>query len=175
MRIFLVLSGVFAAVGQLAQAQAPPQAPWALDAQSTGVVSVPADIRRAAGNDLDYNETDQVQGVAVDLNGDGTNEYLLRSTRLCGSGGCVYALFDGATRRQFGRFYGSPLVVRAERVHGYPKITTYSHQNAESGDYTEHSFDGTVYVVTSERRVEGAAANRLFEELRLVPVWRPRP
>lgn len=174
-RIVSVLFGVCAAVGQLAQAQAPPQAPWALDAMSTGVISVPAEVRRAAGNDLDYDETEQVQGVTVDLNGDGVDEFLLRSARLCGGGGCVYALFDGTTRRQVGRFFGSPIVVGAERVHGYPTIATYSHQDAESGEYTEHRFDGTVYVVTSERRVVGSALEQLLEELRRVPVWRPRP
>ena len=81
---------------------------------------------------------------------------------------------DGATRRKLGQFFGSPLYVRAEFAHGYPNIATYSHQTAGSSTYTDYSFNGKAYVVTSARTVEGAAADRLFETLRRVPIWRPR-
>lgn len=171
---FSVLWAAFAAIGLPAHAQVPPKAPWAITPESAVPISVPAEVRRAIAS-LDYDDTEPIRGVAADLNGDGVDEYVLQSAeRLCGNGGCVYVLIDGATRRKVGEFFGSPLVVRAERAHGYPNIATYSHQSAESGDYTEYGFDGTVYEVESARRVEGAAASRLFDELRLVPIWRPR-
>ena len=160
----------------MTHAQAPSKPPWGLEPQSTTPISVPADIRRAVGFDLEYDEAEPIKGVAVDLNGDGIKDYLLQSApTLCGTGGCIYVLFDGATRKKLGQFVGSPLIVRAERVHGYPNIATYSHQSVGSGDYTNYSFDGTAYVVTSTRVVEGAAVDRLFETLRRVPMWRPRP
>lgn len=175
MRFTLILSCILATVGHIAQAQEPPKAPWGLEPQSTTPISVPADIRRTVGPDLDYDEAEPIKGVAADLNGDGIKDYLLQSAaRLCGNGGCVYVLCDGATRKKVGQFLGSPLIVRAERVHGYPNIATYSHQSAGSATYTDYSFDGTTYVVTSTRRVEGAAADRLSETLRRVPIWRPR-
>ena len=173
-RFIFVLSCIFAAVGHIARAQEPPKPPWRLEPQSTTPTSVPADIRRGAGMDLEYDAAGPIKGVAVDLNSDGITDYLLQSApSLCGTGGCVYVLYDGATRRKVGQFFGSPLIVRAERVHGYPNIATYSHLNAGSGTYTNYGFDGNAYVVTSTRVVDGAEGDRLFETLRRVPMWRP--
>ena len=83
-------------------------------------------------------------------------------------------MWDGATRTKVGEFFGSPLIVRAERVRGYSNIATYSHSNAGSGVFTEYSFDGQAYIVASRRGVEGAAVDRLFEVLSRVPTWPPR-
>jgi hypothetical protein len=169
----LVLSCISAA-SQITHAQSPPKPPWRLESQATVRIDVPPDIRRAVGSDLDYDEAQPIKGAAVDLNGDGINDYLLQSApSLCGNGGCVYVVCDGATRRKLGQFFGSPLYVRADFAHGYPNIATYSHQNAGSGIYTDYTFNGKSYVVTSARTLEGAALDRLFETLRRVPVWRP--
>jgi hypothetical protein len=174
-RFIVVLSCVCSVVGDITHAQTSPKPPWGLEPQSTTAISVPADIRRSVGAELEYDEAEPIKGVAVDLNGDGINDYLLQSApRLCGNGGCVYVLCDGATRRKLGQFLGSPIIVRAERVHSYPNIATYSHQSAGSGIYTEYSFNGHAYIATSMRTVEGAAVDRLFESLRRVPMWRPR-
>jgi len=165
------------AAAHLAQAKEPPTPPWRVDPHNTGTITVPADIRQVVNMelDLDYRKSDAIKGVAGDLNGDGITDYLLQSAQsLCGTGGCVYVLYDGATRRKIGEFFGNPLIVRAERVHGYVNIATYSHSNAGSGVYTEYSFDGRAYVVTSGQRVEGAAVDRLFETQLGVPFWPPQ-
>jgi hypothetical protein len=176
MRFIFLLACISAAFGHITRAQAPPKAPWGLDPHDTTSISVPEDIRRAAAGDLDYEDAEPLKGVAVDLNGDGIEDYLLQSApRLCGNGGCVYVLCDGATRSKLGQFFGSPLYVRADRAHGYPNIATYSRQSVDSGVYTQYSFDGRAYVVTSRRLFKGAAVDRLFEMLRRVPMWRPRP
>ncbi|MEO8679961.1 MAG: hypothetical protein ABI665_12985 [Vicinamibacterales bacterium] len=175
MKFIVAFSFVLAAVGQVAHAQRPPKAPWALEPQSTPSLSVPADLRRAVGGELEYDDTEPMKGVAVDLDGDGIEDYLLQSApSLCGNGGCVYVLCDGATRRKTGRFFGSPLVIQAERTHRYPNISTYSHLSAGSGAFTDYQFDGTTYVVTSTRVLEGAALERQAETVRRVPIWRPR-
>jgi hypothetical protein len=172
----LALSCISAAVGQITAAQSPPKRPWRVEPQSATRINVPADIRRAAGSDLEYDEGEPIKGVVVDLNGDGSNDYLLQSApRVCGAGGCIYVVCDGATRRKLGEFFGSPLYVRAELSHGYPNIATYSHQSAGSGTYTDYSFDGKAYVVMSAQTVKGAAADRLLETLSRIPIWRPRP
>ncbi len=174
MRLLSVLSGTFALVAPLVQAQPPSRPPWAINQTSTVPVSVGEDIRRAVAS-LEHEKTETIKGVVADLNDDGFPEFVLQSAaRLCGNGGCVYLLLDGVNRRKVGEFFGSSLIVRAERSHGYPNIATYSPQNADAADYKEYSFDGTTYVVRSARRVEGAARSRLLEELRLVPIWRPR-
>lgn len=171
-----VLVFVAATVGEMSQAQEPPGPPWRLESELPIQIDLPADLRLAAGSDLDYEAGEPVRAVAVDLNGDGVNDYLLQSApRLCGNGGCVWMVCDGATRRSLGRFFGSPIYIHAQRSHGYPNVATYSHQSAGSGNYTEYRFDGRTYVVASARTVEGAAVDRLFETLQRVPLWRPGP
>jgi hypothetical protein len=176
LRFLLLALGGAAVLGGLAQAQVPPMPPWGLGPQSATAIDVPSDVRRQVGSELDYEDAEPVRGIAVDLNGDGVRDYLLESApRLCGNGGCVYVLYDGATRRKLGQFFGSPLYVRGERTHGALNIATYSHQSADSATYTEYGFDGKVYSVTSARTVDGPAADRLLETLRQIPIWRPRP
>ena len=134
-------------------------------------IAVPSGLRSAVG--LEYEETDSIKGVLVDLNGDGVRDYLIQSaSSLCGNGGCVYALFDGATHENLGQFFGNPVYVRAERAHGYPLIETYAHSSAFSGTYTTYTFNGTTYVVTSIREVAGGSLDSLFATLRRIPMWR---
>ncbi len=158
----------------LAQAQTPPLAPWGLGIEDVIVVIVPPSIRSQLG-DLEYEDTDSVRGVAVDLNGDGVKDYVIQAApSLCGNGGCPYVLFDGATGKELGQVSGSPLFVRAEKAHGYPIVDTYSHLSAESGTLTTYTFDGTAYVVSSARTAQGASLDSLIVALRRIPLWRPR-
>jgi hypothetical protein len=173
-KFILVVSCLSAAVVQITGAHGQPKRPWGLERQSTIRIDVPADIRRTMSAALEYDEGEPIKGVAVDLNGDGIIDYLLQSApSLCGNGGCIYVLCDGASRRKIGQFLGSRLNVLAELAHGYPNIATYSHQSAGSATYTEYNFDGATYVVTAARTMEGAAVDRLFDTLRRVPIWRP--
>jgi hypothetical protein len=171
--VLLIVSG---AVTLFGQAQPPPKLPWGIGPQSVIPIDVPADIRRAVADDLEYDAGEPIKGVAADLDGDGVRDFLLQSApSLCGNGGCVYVVCDGATHRKLGKFFGSPLYVRAERTRGYPNVATYSHLSAASATYTEYSFDGKSYVVTSKRTLEGPALDRLSGTLRQVPIWKPAP
>lgn len=162
-----------AGLSLLAQVQAP-EVPWAIGPQSVMPIDVPADIRRAVGDDLEYDDGEPIKGVTADFDGDGVRDFLLQSApSLCGNGGCVYVLCDGATHRTLGEFFGSPLYVRSERTRGYPNVATYSHLSADSAAYTEYSFDGRVYVVTSKRTLAGPAADRMRETLRQIPIVKP--
>jgi hypothetical protein len=173
-RLITLVLAVSSTVTALGQAQSPPKPPWGIGLQSVSPIDVPADIRRSVGDDLEYDVGEPISGVTVDLNGDGVRDFLLQSApSLCGNGGCVYVVCDGATHRKLGEFFGSPLYVRAERTHGYPNVATYGHLSATSATYTEYSFNGSSYVVTSKRTLEGLAADRLTETLRQIPIWEP--
>lgn len=175
MRFILALTCVYAAIAHPAHTPMVPKPPWALDMDATIPIAVPPSIRSVVGPNLEYEEGQAIKGVVVDLNEDGIKDYLVQSSpALCGNGGCAYVLFDGATNRQLGQFFGNPLYVRVKRVHGYPNIATYSHSSVESGSYTTYSFDSTAYHVTSTREVQGAALDSLFATLRRVPKWRPQ-
>jgi hypothetical protein len=167
-KLLLVLSVVMPALGQ---AQTPPKLPWGIGPQSPIPIQVPADIRRAFADDLEYDDGVPIKGVTFDLDGDGVLDFLLQSApSLCGNAGCVYVVCDGATHRKVGEFFGS-LYVLAERTRGYPNISTYSHLSAASATYMEYRFDGRSYVVTSRLTLEGAELDRLSETLRQIPIW----
>ncbi len=157
-----------------AQAGRPPAGPWAFTQQSAVVLKLPTSMRRAAGAELEYDDAAPVKGAMLDLNGDDVADFLLQSApSLCGNGGCVYALYDGKTRKKVGEFLGSALYVQAERTHGYPRIAAYSRLSAASANYTESAFNGTTYVVSAARTVDGPALDRLLESLRQIPIRQP--
>jgi hypothetical protein len=73
------------------------------------------------------------RGLRTDLDGDGALEYIVESARsLCANGGCVYALFDGATLRPLGSVFGGWLGVRVAPAGAFPIITALSHLSAEA-------------------------------------------
>jgi hypothetical protein len=115
-RIAILVCSLSAGLSPLAQTRAP-KPPWGIGPQSVIPIDVPADIRRTLGDDLEYDDGEPVKGVTADFDGDGVRDFLLQSApSLCGNGGCVYVLCDGATHRTLGQFFGSPLYVRAERT-----------------------------------------------------------
>jgi hypothetical protein len=170
--LLLPLAPVFWPVAPAA-AQGPE---WQFTFSSTTPIALPAwlsqDSIRAA---LGYDEApdDVVAGFLADLNHDGADDYVLRSSlAVCGSN-CEYALLDGRTHRSLGTVGGSVVVVRPTRINGYPVIQTYGHSSADAGYWSTSVFDGQRYVSVSSVYVEGASQGRLFDTLRGVPSWPP--
>lgn len=137
------------------------------------MISVPAAIRDRV-EDLEYDDTSSVQGVMVDLNGDGTKDYIIQAApSLCGNGGCDYAIVDGASGRSLGIIFGGTLVVGGAGAHGFPLIETVSHMSAESVADARYSFNGSSYVQSSSRLVSGASLEKLDAQLRKLPRFQP--
>jgi hypothetical protein len=150
-------------------------AKWAVRATNLPALTVPALVRRALAPDLEYADGDVMRGVAMDLNGDGTSDLLVRSAdSLCGSGGCVLAVVDGATRRDLGHLFGSLLIVRADQAERWPLLDTYQSLSATSARLTTYAMRGGVYHEATARVVEGAAADDLRARLADVPLF-PQP
>jgi len=151
-----------------------PSTGWRLDAASAVQLTVPAVIRMSVGAELEYDDTVPMKGIAADLNGDGRIDYLLQSApSLCGNSGCIYVLVDGARRRRIGDFFGSPLIIRPARSHGYPIIATYSHTSVGSGEIADFRFNGMKYVLASTHRFAGKALDQATAAMSRVPPWRP--
>lgn len=156
----------------VSHAQTPRTERWVLSRGDMAVISVPAAIRDRV-EDLEYDDTSSVQGVMVDLNGDGTKDYIIQAApSLCGNGGCDYAIVDGASGRPLGIIFGGTLVVGAAGAHGFPVIETVSHMSAESVTDAMFSFDGSRYVQSSTRVVSGASLDSLDAALDRLPRFR---
>jgi hypothetical protein len=165
------------ALGSAAQGQEPPPLPWGVSVDDAIPITLPPALRSRIDIgliDLEYEDTSTVRGFVADFDGDGIQDYLIRSApSLCGTGGCPYDLFDGITGKELGQFFGNPLYVHAHRANGFPIIDTYGHSSAASGTFTTYAFDGSVYVVTSSRTLMGVAVDSLFKAMKGIPMWRP--
>ncbi|HEY7682153.1 MAG TPA: hypothetical protein VH879_05885 [Gemmatimonadales bacterium] len=151
------------------RAQAPDPLDWRFSSDSPRpVVLAGQDSVKA---ELEIDDTTPVLGLAVDLNGDGHRDLIVRSApSLCGaSGNCSFAVLDGAMNRVVGGLGGNLVVVRSRRIGGWPVMQTWWHTSAGSGIYTTYVFDGVRYITVASVPVEGEGLESLFRELNQIP------
>jgi hypothetical protein len=93
---------------------------------------------------------------------DPTPEWLVVAPeRRCAPSACEYALFDGATAREIGRFYGTLLVL--DRQHnGYPVIQTINRQDEGFSSLRTYLFSEKTYQVDDDALI-GEAARQAIE------------
>ena len=158
-------------IGSSVPATAQADGDWAFTVQSGAELELPKSpgIESALGY-LDYQPGEPAFGLLADLNRDGTDDYLIRSsTRICGNAGCSYALIDGERLARLGQVFGNPIVMRGQLINGYPVINAYGHSSADSGTYGTFVFDGDEYVLVSRVHLSGGALAELFAEIDQVP------
>lgn len=115
----------------------------------------------------DFNlEAGETVGVRQeDFSGDGEPELLAVSpARLCNEGRCSYALFDGKTLREIGRFYGS-LVVLDRKTNRYPVIQTINQQDPGYYSLRTYVFIDATYQVQDDVLIPEGAYLRLLKKL----------
>lgn len=161
---FLPLLLVLTAATAAAQ---PPTVDWSFDEGAATEIHTPpwlsADSLRGA---LGYQPGAAIRGFVVDLNGDGTADYILNYSRdVCGTN-CQYAVFDGHMHRSLGVVGGSLVYVRARRISGWPVINQYGHSSATSGYWSTLVFDGRKYVPVDDVLLQGASLDSLFATLK---------
>jgi hypothetical protein len=146
--------------------QSPSSGLWLDSASMAPMKLIPSgDIPQLLG-DFEYRENEVPKVFLADLNGDGTEDYLVESShRLCGTGGCLYALIEGKTKKRIGDFFGSPILVVDQKINGYPVIQSYGHLSAESGRFVTYVFNGTQYQSVSNVYVSGKSLEELFRTL----------
>jgi uncharacterized protein YecT (DUF1311 family) len=142
-----------------------PQILYTFEPDSTRWIILPVGINLG---DVDLIEGEDVQKgknavVRFDLNADGNPEYFIRA--LCGNGGCEYHIYDGKTLRSRGELFGSPVWICEEKHLGFYSIMTYSHQSADSGNWTTYEFNGKEYKVTKSILLEGDNVKSLFDAI----------
>ena len=103
--------------------------------------------------------------VRYDLNADGTSEYFIKT--LCGNGGCDFYIYDGKTFRSLGDIFGSPIWICEGKHFGARSILTYSHQSADSGNWTIYEFNGKEYQVTQSTLLKGNEVVSFFDAINI--------
>jgi len=163
----LVIVLTLASIGSPALAADP--ADWRFGPDTPQPINLPPVLVQSAEfGQLEY-DGPPYRALRADLDGDGVPEYIVQSApSLCGNGGCVYALFDGASLRPLGLLFGGSMVVRAAPAGRFPIIHALSHLSAESASYTTFDYDGRQYVRGASVELRGAALEQLVQELRRV-------
>jgi hypothetical protein len=146
--------------------QKPPSGAW-VDNGSMRQLKLPAagdipDLLDA----FEYLESKLPRVFVFDFNGDRVEDYFVESSeRLCGTGGCLYSLIDGKTKKRIGDFFGSPILILDQKINRYPVIQSYGHLSAESGNFTTYVFDGKNYQIVATVFLEGKSLEELFKGL----------
>ena len=116
--------------------------------------------------DFEYPQNEKPRVVHMDFNGDGNEDYFIESWRsLCGTGGCLYALIDGNSKKRIGDFFGAPIFVLDQKINGFPVIQSYSHMSRNSGNFNVYVFDGKKYQVVSSVYLIDESVKELFKSL----------
>jgi len=145
-------------------AEKSPEGIW-LDNTSMGEMKLPAsgDIPDLL-DEFEYDDNETPHAYVADLNGDGTKDFLVESSkRLCGTGGCLYALIDGKSRKRIGNYFGAPILILDQKINRYPVVQSYGHLSAESGSFVTYVFDGKKYQIVSNVNVSGKSLEDLFK------------
>ena len=145
MKTIIVLLSLLAS-SYTARASDPDSSAFLFDANCANWIIPPYNVQFEADNDP-VDSANYVRAVQVDLNADGVKENLFVS--LCGNGGCIFEIHDGLTGRHLGDLFGNPIMVRPEKINGMPIVESFSHQSADSGNFTCYVFDGKEYVTVT--------------------------
>ena len=151
----------------------PKVATWALTREAVAALTPPAAVVDLVSDELEYGEGDSLRGIQPDLNGDGSQDYVIQSaSSLCGNGGCVYLVVDGRAQKVIGELLGEPLYVLPEKSEGFPDLAAYAHLSATTARYTTWRFAHGRYRKSSSRSFEGASLDSLVGSLSFIPFWR---
>ena len=135
---------------------------------STGYLQefqVPSDIQKILSVEFEGNDYRNFKGTVIDINHDQIKDYIVSSEPyLCGTGGCLFLIVDGAQTSIIGRIFGNPLFIFKKNINGFPVVHAYSHSSAQSGSYNCYIYNGEKYVLVSSVFLQGDSVNQLFEK-----------
>ena len=154
----LLLAGVLISVPRPAASQR-----WMFNRSAMKELAMPRAIRVLPGfGDLDYDDTSRVFGLRVDLNRDGSPDYIIRSAEsLCGNAGCPYLVVDGATGRELGTLFGTVYVESAPRGR-FPTLHSLASLGAFEATWTEYVYGGGTYAAARAGSSQGHSSTASF-------------
>ena len=121
---------------------------------------------------LEYPANEAVRAYQQDVNGDGVNDYFLRSADiLCGNGGCQVSVVDGRTQRVIARLTGYPVIIGDESLNGYRVLYTYGHGGRGIGWFTVWVYGGKTYQKVAALALGEDSIENLFKRLDGFEEW----
>ena len=167
MKIFiLILLLLLGVSSSLLSAEYKPTGQW-IDRQSM----VTADLPQAGDIpylllDFEYKNNEKPKAYKFDFNSDGTEDFLVESSdSLCGTGGCPYALIDGASQKRIGDFFGSPLLFHKSKINDWPIVHSYAHLSFSSGNYSVFVFGNSKYNEVARITLKEKSISDYFESI----------
>ncbi len=120
----------------------------------------------AALSSLDYAENELPFIYINDLNGDGSSDYLLGSSKrsLCSTAGCPYLLLDGSSLKIIGDFFGTVAVLNRQ-IHQFPVIQTLSGRDITATNLHTFVFDGKTYRLVCYALLESQGIDEWYRGL----------
>ena len=130
---------------------------WTFNRFTMERLAVPRAIRGLhVFDDLEYDDTSAVFGLAVDLNRDGHADYIIRSAEsLCGNAGCEYLIVDGASGRELGTLFGGAVYVEPGLRGRFPVFHSLATLSAESATWTKFVYRNGKYAAAARRVFAG--------------------
>jgi hypothetical protein len=119
---------------------------------------------------LGYDDEGPVRAYDVDLDGDGKAErFIIGTAKLCGDGGCPFALLDGRTQKDIGTFFGN-LIVLDRKDNGWTVVQTLGRgDEAGMSNLTTYTFQRVQYQPDDATLVDEGGLDALLKSLRRKP------
>jgi hypothetical protein len=114
-----------------------------------------------------------IKGFRIDLNGDGEMDLIQEIYQNCGTGGCSFFIYDGASTKRVGELFGSRFFISQTKINGWPVLEGYHHAGSASGMFSSYVYDGSQYVNASSVYLYGKSADELFKRYSSVQKIRP--
>ncbi|HBA87136.1 MAG TPA: hypothetical protein DCZ75_03850 [Geobacter sp.] len=129
-------------------------------------------LKSVLEDELVYSQDSSPQVFLYDLNQDGSCEILIKSHEsLCSSGGCLYIMIDGKSRKRLGELFGDPVIVlRGKAGQSFPDIQAYTRSGAGTGTLETFRYSNAKYRSVSSEDLSGKRQRKYLEEIRKIPV-----
>lgn len=117
--------------------------------------------------DLDASPGEPIRGVKIDLNSDGTDDFIWVSDQLmCGTGGCVIVLVDGKSKAKIAEFLDFSFVIFDKTQNGYKEIATLDYSDADNAFLDIYVFRQDGYVFIKKEPISAVSIEKNFKVLK---------
>lgn len=129
-------------------------------------------LKSVLEDELVYPQDSSPKVFLYDLNQDGSSEILIKSHEsLCSSGGCLYIMIDGKSRKRLGELFGDPVIVlRGKPGQSFPDIQIYTRSGAGTGTRETFRHSSGKYRSVSSEELTGKRHGKYLEEVRKIPI-----